>query len=175
MFGRKTIVDNAKDFSKEFPAVQIISVQYLTVWFKQVFETPEYKEMFADMPTLPEALATEIVKYLSAQDPEEDVEHEEAEVFAMAKKHVHKWTDDVMERDHDFCELRVQTLRLDMIYAQYAKGVSEWMESQKGKRVSELLNKYGHLVPEQPDPKTYSKMVKNWIVWAENARKQGLI
>ena len=124
-------------------------------------------------------MAVEVMKYLSAQDPEENKKMKydsnvEKETFEMARKHAEKWADDAMNRDKDFCELRVQTLRLDMIYCQYAHGL-EYMHTERGKRIGNLLNKYGALIPEQPDPKKYSKMIKNWIVWGESAKKKGLL
>lgn len=172
LFGKKNIYDNIKDFESEYKAVQIISVQYLTLRLKQIFETPEYQKVFADEVKLPEALAIEIVKYLSAQDPEETVDHgNDKEVFAMAKTHAVKWADDIMNQDPNFCELRVQTLRLDLIYNNHQRQQDNSYKSPRDKRVLALLNKYGPLVPEEPDPNKYSKLVSKWIAWSEAEMK----
>lgn len=177
MFGfkKKTIVDNIKDFQRDFKVTQLVSYQYLLVWFKQVFSTPEYKSIFADKPKMPQALAAEIIKYLSAQDPIEIVDYgEETESMQMAKKHVQKWSDDVMERDKDFAKLRIMTLRLDMIYSQYVTG-TKYMNTPRGKRIGDLLMKYGHLDHEEPSPEKYSKLLAKWIIWGDAARKKGLL
>ena len=177
MFGfGKGIEDNIKDFVKEYDIVQYISTEYLRIWFDQIFETPEYKELYADMPELSKELAIEVVKYLGAQDLNKDVPSwEPTPSYELAKKHAIKWADDVMDRDNDFSELRVQTLRFQLIYSSYNQGIG-FKDTSQGVRTMEILKKYGGRVPEEPTPKKFTILIKEkWIPWLKYAEEQGLI
>lgn len=166
---RKSIHDNIQDFEVEYASAQYISTQYLTLWFKSIFETPEYKTAFNDIEKMYKLMAIEVVKYLSGQDPNIDSWNKEEysqEAYLLAKKNAEKWADDVMNQDRDFCELRVQTLRLDYIYSRYSQG-DDYLATDKAKRIQSLILKYGSFIPEEPNPKQYSKIIKKWILWSK--------
>lgn len=176
MFGfGKSMDDNARDFGKEYDFVQLTSVAYVKAWFDQIFETPPYNELYKDNPELSQSLAFEVVKYLSGQDLDKDTPKEKNETYHLARKHAEKWADDVMKMDKDFCELRVQTLRLDLIFKSYQQG-TDFYKTEAGKRIMDILQKYGKLIPEEPSPKKYTKLIKTkWVPWYEYAKSKSLV
>lgn len=174
IFKKKTIIDNAKDFEKQYKAAKIIIFKYLEVWFKQIFETPEYKAIFGN-GDLYVTLAAQVENYLFGEDLDEVVKRVDNKVkdqILQIKKHVPKWADDAMNRDKDFSEFVIQTIRMDMIFHQYLDGEKWLFEDPRGKRVSEVLMKYGGNVTENPDPKKYDKLLRKWIMWSDISDKK---
>lgn len=77
-----------------------------------------------------------------------------------------------MKHDTDFCELIIQTIRLEMIYNQYFQGVNWITNTEKGKKISEILSRYGNLISKVPDPDQYSKLIQVWTLWQDNICKE---
>lgn len=163
-FKRKTITDNAKDFEMQCKVAKIIIFQYLEIWFKQIFEKPDWKELFIDKPDMHETMAAEVMRYLLALDDNRGSE-ELKKASIMAKEHAEKWADDVMSQDKDFCELVIQTLRMEMFFCELGSNFKWRFENPQGIRMQEILMKYGDSVPESIDPKKYDKLIKKWIAW----------
>lgn len=180
LFKRKTIVDNAKDFETQYKIAKIIIFKYLKIWFKQIFESPDYKKIFGETD-LYTTFAAQVENYLFGEDLEEvnkKVSQEIREKILQVKGHIPKWADDAMNRDKDFCEFIIQTIRMDMVFHQYASD-SKWLfEGSRGKRISEILTKYGGSISESPDPKRYDKLLHKWMMWdelIEQKKKKGEI
>jgi len=173
-FKKKTIVDNAKDFESQYKAAKIIIFKYLEIWFKQIFETPEYKATFGD-DDLYVTLAAQVENYLFGEDLDEvikKVDNKVKDQIIQIKNHVPKWADDSMNRDKDFSEFVIQTIRMDMIFHQYFDGEKWLSENPRGKRISKILMKYGGNVKEAPDPKKYDKLLRKWIMWSDISDKK---
>lgn len=83
------------------------------------------------------------------------------------KDYIPKWTDNVMNEDKDFCKFIIQTVRMNMIFRQYESDCKWLSETSDGKRISEILTRYGGKVSESPDPKTYKKLLKKWMDWRD--------
>lgn len=172
-FRKKTISDNAKDFETQYKITKIIIFNYLEIWFKQIFSTPEWKEIFADKPNMHTTMSAEVMRFLLALNDDRTLDGlEDREEVILAKKHAVKWADDAMIQDRDFCELVVQTLRMELIFQQYINGSNWPLENPRGKKVHEILMKYGKEVPETPDPKKYEKLINKWMLWDEITKKK---
>ena len=171
---KKTMVDDVKDFEKQYKIAKIVIFKYLDLWFNQIFAIPEYKEKFADKPTMHTTLATEVMRYLLVLENEDQSSN--SEELALAQKHSEKWATDAMDHDKDFRELVIQTLRMDIIYNQFANGVSWLKDNSRGKKISELLNMFGSKVPKSSNTKSYKQLIDKWMVWdksvAEKINKQ---
>jgi hypothetical protein len=167
---KKTIIDDAKDFEKQYEIAKILIFNYLESWFKQIFSTPEYKEAFADKPTINTVMAAEVMRLLLVLD---DTRKEESnDETILAKKHAEKWANDVLSQDKDFCELVIQTLRMDIVFNQFTNGTKWLLENPRGKRISEILMKFGGKVTETPNPKKYDKLLKKWMARDEITKKK---
>ncbi len=173
IFKRKTIKDNMNDFDAEYSVAKLSSVKYLEIWFAQVFALPEWKEAFHDNPNISQAMAVEVLKLLFGDVAgKEDPEYTKSEEASLAKKHAPKWADDVMRQDKDFCELVVQTLRLEFIYESHVNG-TDWHEKSKhGQKIYNTISTYGGLVQEAPTPETYTKLISKWIAWGQYVDQQ---
>ena len=166
---KKTITDNAKDFEVQYDIAKIIIFKYLDIWFKQTFSTPKWKEIFADKPEMSTTLAVEVMRYLLALEDKREISDDET---LLAKKHAKKWADDVMNMDKGFCHFVVQTLRMESIFNRLSKG-SDWLfKDPRGKKVFELVMKYGGKVEESPNPKKYNKLIKKWMSWSDIVDKK---
>lgn len=165
-FFKKSIEDNAKDFETQYKIAKIIIFKYLDIWFKQIFSTPEWKEIFSDKPKMHTAMAAEVMRnILALNDTRNSEELKNNEATTMAKKYVMKWSDDVMNMDKDFCDFVIQTLQMDSVFNQYFNS-SDWpFNDPRGKKVFEIIMKYSGKVPESPDPKKYKKLLKKWMSW----------
>ena len=164
-FKKKTIVDDAKAFENQYKIAEIIIFKYLEIWFKQIFSTPEWKEIFADKPNMYKDMAAEVMRHLLALDDSRNPEKLEDEATTVAKKHAEKWSDDVMNMDKEFCNFIVQTLRMDSVFNQYYNG-SDWpLNDPRGKKVFEILMKYGGKITNVPDPQKYEKLLEKWMLW----------
>jgi hypothetical protein len=96
------------------------------------------------------------------RDPEELKNNEDA---IIAKEHSIKWSDDVMDRDKEFRNFVVQTLRMYSLYSQYFNG-KEWVfDNPQSKKIYDILIKYDNKGSESPDSKKYKKLLKKWILW----------
>lgn len=168
-FKRKSIVDNAKDFETQYKVAKIIIFKYLDIWFEQIFGSPDYQKIFGETD-LHTTLAAQVENYLFGENLDEVISKVTPEVkrkILQVKNHIPKWADDAMNRDKDFCELVIQTIRMDMVFRQYASD-SKWLfENPRGKRIQEILTKYGGDVSESPDPKKYDKLLRKWMMWDE--------
>lgn len=170
LFKKKTIADDAKDFENQYKIAKILIFNYLEIWFKQIFATPDFKEAFADKPTIHTAMAAEVMCLLLVIDNIENVENNDEVV--LAKKHAEKWASDVLSQDKDFRELVIQTLRMDVVFNQFVNGAKWLSEDQRGKKISEVLTKFGGKVTETPDPKKYDTLLKKWMAWDEITKKK---
>lgn len=172
LFKKKTIADDAKDFENQYKIAKILIFNYLEIWFKQIFATPDFKEAFADKPTIHTAMAAEVMSLLLVLNNTEKVENNDESV--LAKKHAEKWASDVLSQDRDFCELIIQTLRMDVVFNQFVNGTKWLLEDQRGKKISEVLTKFGGKVTETPNPKKYDKLLKKWMARNEITKNETL-
>jgi len=170
LFKKKTIADDAKDFENQYKIAKILIFNYLEIWFKQIFATPDFKEVFANKPTIHTAMAVEVMRLLLVIDNTEKIETNDESV--LAKKHAEKWASDVLSQDRDFRELVIQTLRMDVVFNQFVNGTRWLLEDQRGKKISEVLTKFGSKVTGTPNPKKYDKLLKKWMAWDEVTKKK---
>lgn len=166
-FKKKTIVDNAKDFEDQYKIAKIIIFKYLDIWFEQIFATPEWKDIFADKPDMHTTMAAEVMRYLLALEDTRNDQELQNEAVTMAKKHAEKWSDDAMNRDRDFCDFVIQTLRMDSVFNQYFNGTDWAFNDPRGKKVFDIIMKHGGKVKESPDPKKYEKLLRKWMLWSD--------
>lgn len=170
LFKKKTITDDAKDFDNQYKIAKILIFNYLEIWFKQIFSMPEYKEAFANKLTINTSMAAEVMRFLLVLGDTKTEENNDE--IIMAKKHAEKWANDALSQDKDFCELVIQTLRMDIIFNQSTNGTKWLLEDPRGKKISEILTKFGGKVTETPDPKKYDKLLKKWMLWDEITKKK---
>jgi len=166
-FRRKTIIDNAKDFEDQYKIAKIIIFEYLYVWFEQIFATPEWKNIFADKPNMHRAMAAEVMRYLLALEDARNNQELQDETIILAKKYAEKWADDAMNRDKDFRDFVICTLRMDSVFNQYFNGTDWPLNDPRGKKVFGIMMKYGGEVKESPDPKKYEKLLRKWMLWSD--------
>ena len=176
-FKKRTIVDDAKDFEPQYRAAQILLFQYLKVWFKQCFADPALSGVgYPDDMNV--TMAARVTSYLLGRDKDfisGEIDPEKIEQIKMANRHVEKWGDDSMTKDKEICEFVVQTLRMDGIFKAYYMGTKEYNSSPEGKRVFDLLMKYGGKVPTAPDPNSYTRLIRKWMIWSESAKSKGIL
>jgi len=175
LFKQKSIKDNAKDFVKQAEIIPKLYLYYLAIWFKQIFESPDFieKGFKKDFYLV---LAAQVSKYLMGNDIHK-TESENAKQklqIEMANKHVEKWADDVMNKDNQFCEFVVQTLRMQFIFTAYFKGTEEALKIESN-RVNTLLQKYGGMIPVEPTPTYYTKLFQKFLRWYATVKEEGLI
>lgn len=170
---KKTIVADAKEFESQYEIAKRLIFKYLEVWFQQIFSNPKWKDIFTGKPNMHIDLAAEVLRNLLSLDETRSLD-ELNETVILAKKHASKWSDDVMNMDKEFCEFVIQTIRMDMIFHQYLDGEKWLFENPRGKRVSEILTRYGGKVPESPSPKKYQKILKKFMQWNEITEKKDL-
>ena len=170
LFKKKTITEDAEDFENQYKIAKILIFNYLEIWFKQIFSTPEYKEAFADKPTMHTSMAAEAMRLLLALD--DTKKEESSDETILAKKHAEKWANDALSQNKDFSELVIQTLRMDIVFNQFTNGTKWLFENPRGKKISEILAKFGSKVIETPDPKKYDKLLKKWMAWDEITKKK---
>lgn len=165
-FFKKSIKDDAKDFEDYNKIANVIIFKYLDIWFKQIFSTPEWKEIFADKPKMHTTMAAEVMRYLLALDDSRDSEElKNNDAAIMAKEHAVKWSDDVMSRDKEFCNFVVQTLLMDSVFCQYFNGTEWTFNDPRCRKVYDILMKYGHKISGLPNPKKYKKLLIKWMAW----------
>jgi len=165
-FKKKNIIDEVKEFQKQYPIAKIIIFKYLKMWFKRCFDLPDWKEGFKDKPKMHIHLAAEVERYLFGDDDNRDINKlENREEIEMAKRHAPKWADDAMNKDKRLCEFIVQTIRMDKSFHQIFEGTDWIFKDPKGKKVWSILQKYGGKVTKQPNPKMYKWLIRKWIFW----------
>lgn len=158
------MIDDVEEFDQQYKIAKIVIFKYLELWFGQIFASPEYKDKFADKPTMHTTMAAEVMRYLLVLENEN--QSNDSEELALAQKHSEKWASDAIDHDKDFCELIIQTLRMDIVYNQFVNGDNWLKESGRGKKISELLNKFGGKISKYPDPKTYERLIAKWMTWS---------
>lgn len=167
---RKGIRDNAKDFydGKQYELAQVYVLRYLIRFFKQVLEGPEFKKG-KFKKDFHRTLAIQVGGYLLGKDMTslEDLNLEKVDIdeVKLARKHMVKWADDTMNMDENFCELVIQTLRMHSVFQQFLTSDKWPFENPEGKRIFDITIKYGDKVPNAPDPKSYNKLLKKWMIW----------
>lgn len=160
------IVDNVKEFQTQYSIAKIIAFKYLKLWFKQIFDLPDWREKFLDKPHMSTEMSAEVLRYLFGDEDNRNSDIlEQKDETEMAKRHAEKWADDCLSRDADFRNLVIQTIRLDAIYHQYIEGVDWYKNNPKGIRISRLLEKYGGSVEESTDPERYIILINRWKIW----------
>lgn len=170
----KTITDNAKDFQTQFSIAKIIMFEYLETWYKQVFQLADWKEIFANKPEIHTTLAAEVLRYLFGDSDNRNLDNKknkDQEEILLAKKHAIKWADDAMEKDAYFCEFVIQTLRMEMVFQQYFSKGTWLFEDERGKRVNQIVMKYGNKVINAPDPNKYTELLALWMSWDKKRKK----
>lgn len=165
-FKKKNIIDEVKEFQGQYPIAKIIIFKYLEMWFKRCLNQPDWKEGFKDKPKMHIHLASEVERYLFGDDDNRDINRlENKEEVEMAKRHAPKWADDAMNRDKRLCEFITQTLRMDALFHQFFEGPDWISKNPRGKKVCEILLKYGGKVEECPSPKIYKRLMRKWMLW----------
>lgn len=170
MFKKNRMSQDAANFyNTQYKFVAVTATRYLYAWFEQIFSTPSYRDTFKGWDNVAEQMAVACVSYLlgGLESKNQDINYKRAE------KSASKWADDVMCRDKDFRELIVQTARMDYMFQSYFDGVEEYKKKPGSNNIISTIKKYGDKVPSSPSPKTYSKLLKEWLKWVEVMNKNG--
>lgn len=112
-------------------------------------------------------MAAEVMRYLwCLNEPRSQKEIDDNEEAAMAKNHAEKWADNMMNTDKEFCEFIIVTLRMDTVFNHYFNGMDWHLKDPRGKKVHQIIMKYGDKIATPPDPKEYKKIIKMWMRWS---------
>jgi|YNPBryunderm2012_1023409.scaffolds.fasta_scaffold07203_5 hypothetical protein len=181
--GLTTMKEDTKWFFKQYEIVKIIIYKYLSLWFKQIFDMPEFKNMgFSE--DFYQTMSARVTHYLLGGDKDsiEGIKDKKIiEEIKLANKHVEKWADDVLDKDKDLCELVVQTLRMYSIFKSYLyeiegvdNGNQKFLKSKEGERITYILLKHGNKIPTSPNPRRYSILISKWYLWLNFIKKRGI-
>ena len=166
---RKTIADEAEEFNEQFNICKLVVFSYLEYSFKGHLEKKDFKSV------IPEGigestLAAEVLKYLlpiGNNKTSPDIERLQIEERELIKHNTPGWADHIMQ-GADFAKLIVQTLRMYIVFKSYDEKGNDWLfNTEEGKKISDLLQKYEHIDLDVPDPKMYQKKIKEWMRLAD--------
>lgn len=168
-FFKKTIADNANEFNEQFKICRVVVFEYLEYYFKGHLEKENFKS--AIPKNIGEVtLAAEVLKYLlpignNKTNPAIEGLSEEERKFI--EYNIPKWADHIM-KGTDFAKLIIQTLRMHLVLRSYGEKGNDWLlNTDEGKEIGDLLQKYGHIDLDVPNPKAYSKKIKEWMRWSD--------
>jgi hypothetical protein len=166
---KKTIGDEAEEFNEQFNICKLVVFTYLEYSFRGHLEKKDFKS------AIPEGigestLAAEVLKYLlpiGNNKTSPDIEKLSKEERALIEHNIPGWADHIMQ-GADFAKLIIQTLRMHLTFKSYSEGNNEWLfHTEEGEKIGDLLQKYGHIDLDVPNPKAYSKKIKEWMRWAD--------
>ncbi len=160
----KTIVDNAKEFQEQYKIANICIFKYLKNWLNQVNLTTVIAGLSMREPELREEIAFGMFGHLLGKDNVDDKEKDsDSNETEKIKNLSVKLADEIMNNDKDFCEIVVQTLRMELIFCQYSASLGNNKLSNKIAINMNLLERYGELVKESPDPDSYTRLITKWM------------
>lgn len=168
-FFRKTIVEEAKEFDEQLSICRMVVFEYLEYFFKGQLEKEDFKSAIP-VGIGKSTLAAEVLKYLLPirnDGVSPDIEKLSNEKKELIIHNIPGWADHIM-RGADFAKLIIQTLRMHLTFKSYSEGNNEWLShTEEGKKIGDLLQKYGHIDLDVPNPKAYSKKIKEWMRWSD--------
>lgn len=168
-FFKKTIVDEANEFNEQFKICKVVVFTYLEYSFRGHLEKKDFKS------AIPEGvgestLAAEVLKYLlpiGDNKTSPTVERLSEKERELIKHNIPKWADHIMQ-GIDFAKLIIQTLRMYLVFKAHDEKGNDWIfNTDEGEKISDLLQKYGHIDLDVPNPKAYSKKIKEWMRWSD--------
>lgn len=168
-FFRKTIADDAEEFNEQFNICKLVVFTYLEYSFRGHLEKEDFKSAVPD-GIGESTLAAEVLKYLlpiGNHKTSPDIEKLSDGERTLIKHNIPGWADHIMQ-GADFSKLIIQTLRMYLVFKLADEKDSDWLfNSEEGKKIGDLLQKYGHIDLDVPNPKAYSKKIKEWVKWTD--------
>jgi hypothetical protein len=173
MFGlkkEKTWGEYFQDFSMQYDIARVVIFQYLRFIFKENCKKEEFAMISGSNAY--EMLAAQMEKYLLGMDYHEFAPGQTEQQQKIVVNYISQWADTIMKAHKEFADLVTDTLNMYGAYQGYAyhnkKGGVWAVETDEGRKIAGLLEKYIDKNRELPTPDSYSKSIKKWMRWSDS-------
>jgi len=169
---QKRMTEMANAFYDEIkPQVNFVILQYLNVWFKQIFESKKFKKIFKNN-NVSGALAFMVTRFfmgietIPIPDNCSSLFHER---MNQVEKHVEKWADDIIRngKEAQLAEFIMQTIKMENIFIGHATNLDKKYKEQRNEELTNLMIRYGDVGVENKDlgPDGYTELLESFLSW----------